>query len=91
MASRLLLLLCITLAANIAYAKKPRSSTAIKEFKFQNPCPAAGATKGSCKGYIIDHIVPLCADGADAAANMQWQTVAEAKMKDVEERKMCRL
>ncbi len=42
-----------------------------------------------CKGYIIDHIVPLCAGGADAAANMQWQTVQDAKVKDREERKMC--
>jgi hypothetical protein len=38
----------------------------------------------------VDHIVPLCAGGADRPRNMQWQTVAEAKAKDKEERAMCR-
>jgi hypothetical protein len=40
-------------------------------------------------GYVVDHIVPLCAGGADAASNMQWQTVEEAKVKDRQERAMC--
>jgi hypothetical protein len=33
-------------------------------------------------GYVVDHIVPLECGGADNPANMQWQTVAEAKAKD---------
>jgi len=41
------------------------------------------------KGYVVDHIVPLCAGGADAPSNMQWQTVEEAKVKDRQERTMC--
>ena len=41
------------------------------------------------KGYVVDHIVPLCAGGADASSNMQWQTVEEAKVKDRQERAMC--
>ena|SRR5579859_1063938 len=40
-------------------------------------------------GYVVDHIVPLCAGGADASSNMQWQTVAEAKVKDRRERAQC--
>jgi len=28
---------------------------------------------------VVDHIVPLCAGGADAPSNMQWQTVEAAK------------
>jgi hypothetical protein len=39
---------------------------------------------------VRDHIVPLCAGGADAPSNMQWQTTAEAKAKDREEVKACR-
>ena len=31
---------------------------------------------------MIDHIVPLACGGADAPANMQWQTIREAKAKD---------
>jgi hypothetical protein len=45
---------------------------------------------GKCPGYVIDHITPLCAGGADRWSNMQWQTVEEAKVKDHEERKLCR-
>jgi hypothetical protein len=33
-------------------------------------------------GYVVDHIVPLKRGGCDCPANMQWQTVAEAKAKD---------
>ena len=40
-------------------------------------------------GYVVDHIVPLCAGGADAPSNMQWQTVDAAKVKDRQERAMC--
>jgi hypothetical protein len=41
-------------------------------------------------GYVIDHIVPLACGGADAPSNMQWQTVAAAKLKDRTERVGCR-
>jgi hypothetical protein len=35
---------------------------------------------------VIDHVVPLACGGADAADNMQWQTVAAAHAKDRWER-----
>jgi len=38
------------------------------------------------KGYVVDHVDPLECGGADAPSNMQWQTVAEAKIKDRTER-----
>jgi len=41
-------------------------------------------------GYIVDHIVPLACGGPDKPSNMQWQTVAEARAKDKQERKNCR-
>jgi hypothetical protein len=44
-----------------------------------------GYPKGR-NGYIVDHIVPLECGGADVPANMQWQTVQEAKIKDRSER-----
>ena len=40
-------------------------------------------------GYVVDHVVPLCAGGADAPRNMQWQTVEQAKVKDRQERASC--
>ena len=34
------------------------------------------------KGYIVDHICALEVGGIDATINMQYQTIAEAKVKD---------
>jgi hypothetical protein len=56
----------------------------------KHSCPATGKTRGACPGYVVDHIKPLCAGGADHPSNMQWQTVKEAKKKDRREREMCR-
>ena len=70
-------------------AKAMRRESAKVEFKLQNPCPANGATKGPCKGYVIDHIKALPCGGADRPENMQWQTIAAAKEKDKWERKEC--
>jgi hypothetical protein len=41
------------------------------------------------KGYVIDHVVPLACGGADAPSNMQWQTIADAAVKDKTERAGC--
>lgn len=68
----------------------PRSRSAVEGFKRQNPCPANGAGRGSCPGYVVDHIKPLACGGADAPANMQWQTVQEGKEKDRWERIGCK-
>lgn len=66
-----------------------RSKASIAEFRRANPCPATGQPHGKCPGYVIDHITPLCACGADSPENMQWQTNAEAKAKDRLERQQC--
>lgn len=68
----------------------PRSSGVRAAFVKANPCPATGNPRGACPGYVVDHIIPLCAGGADHPSNMQWQTAAEAKIKDREERAQCR-
>lgn len=67
-----------------------RSEAAKDQFKRQHPCPATGKSSGPCPGYVIDHIVPLCASGPDAAYNMQWQTLQQSKDKDQWERKECK-
>lgn len=40
-------------------------------------------------GHVIDHIVPLACGGRDAPENMQWQTTADAHLKDRVERRGC--
>lgn len=71
-------------------AKELRSVAAKTAFVRANSCPATGATKGSCPGYVVDHIEPLCAGGADAPSNMQWQTLKDSKVKDRKEWAQCR-
>ena len=75
--------------SHAAQAKIHRSTAAKHAFQRENPCPSTGQHRGSCPGYIVDHIDPLCAGGADSPSNMQWQTVADAKLKDRIERRMC--
>ncbi|MBH9577767.1 HNH endonuclease signature motif containing protein [Inhella proteolytica] len=67
-----------------------RSAAAKAEFKRANPCPANGKRSGPCPGFVVDHIEPLCAGGADTPQNMQWQTQDAAKTKDREEIRHCR-
>ena len=61
----------------------------VMEFKRANPCPATGQSRGTCPGWIVDHIHPMCAGGEDAPHNMQWQTIEAAKIKDREEARQC--
>jgi len=67
----------------------PRSASARAAFKRSNPCPATGKRYGACPGYVIDHVIPLCACGLDAPQNMQWQTTKDSYIKDAEERRQC--
>lgn len=40
-------------------------------------------------GWVVDHVIPLCACGPDTVENMQWQTGTDAAIKDVLERQQC--
>ena len=81
--------LCLT---TLQVHSAERSSKARADFIRLNPCPATGSNKPhyACKGWVVDHIVPLACNGLDHHSNMQWQTVADAKAKDKWERKGCR-
>lgn len=78
------------LMSPVAAEAANRSHQAKSDFQRQHPCPATGNARGACPGYVIDHVQPLCAGGADKPANMAWQSVAEAKAKDRLERQQCR-
>lgn len=73
-----------------AHAGQHRSTAVKHDFQRAHPCPATGQHRGKCPGYVIDHIDPLCHGGADRPDNLQWQSVAEAKVKDRWERRLCR-
>ena len=85
------LLVALMLLAVTSSSGEARSYKARSDFVKMHACPVTQLYKMPCKGYVIDHIVPLCAGGADAPSNMQWQTYKESVRKDNEERAMCRL
>jgi len=64
-----------------AEGKIKRSESAKSVFRRTNPCPSTGRATGVCKGYEIDHKVPLYQGGADSSENMQWLSDTEHKAK----------
>ena len=85
-----LVLLVATSAPAFAWRHYPRDPEVPKQFQRQHPCPSTGRTSGRCPGYTRDHVVPLCAGGADSPSNMQWQTRHDAREKDEREWSQCR-
>ena len=80
----------VLLALLFSAQAEARSASERRAFARGNPCPSTGETRGKCPGYVVDHIVPLCASGADNPGNMQWQELAASKIKDKQEWRHCR-
>ena len=88
--SRHILLASLAALIEVAAGAAPRSSTAVRQFKAQQPCPATGQPGGPCPGWQIDHREALVCGGRDDLANLQWLTVEEHKAKTRVEVKLCR-
>lgn len=58
-----------------------RSSSQVRAFRVQHPCPSTGNARGACPGHQVDHIRPLCMGGEDKASNMQWMAIDDHKWK----------
>lgn len=68
----------------------PRSAAERLAFIRENPCPATGLRRGSCPGFEMDHIQPLCAGGADHRSNLQWLSVEDHRFKTRVDVRECR-
>jgi hypothetical protein len=55
-----------------------RNPVPVRAFRTKHPCPATGAVKGGCAGYVISYIKPLNRGGSDTTGNMRWRTIAQA-------------
>lgn len=84
------LLFSLVLLALFSEDATARSASEVRAFKHEHPCPATGKSRGKCPGWVVDHIIPLCAGGADDPSNMQWQEKEASKVKDKEEWRTCR-
>lgn len=85
------LIVIITLLLAVALPALARDRGQVRAFRRTHPCPATGKAAGSCPGWVVDHVVPLCLGGADHPVNMQWQEREASLKKDIEERRACRM
>jgi hypothetical protein len=81
-APALAFVLAVLLAAGLSAA--PRSRAPVRAF-----LKASGFPNGR-PGFVVDHVLPLCAGGADAPSNMQFQEHAASLVKDAHELALCR-
>lgn len=88
----LLLVLCgcllVLLLISISFAEATcppvhRSRAVVRHFMRQTGFPRGRS------GYVVDHVLPLCAGGMDAVSNLQWQALATSRVKDRQERAQC--
>lgn len=77
------------LLALVMLAAQARDPGQVREFRKTNPCPATGKVSGACPGWVVDHMVPLCAGGPDVPDNMMWQERKQSYRKDKYERQLC--
>ena len=83
------LVIFLALLPLLCDARIHRDHKAVAEFRRTTPCPATGKPEKKCKGFVVDHVVALACGGADRPANMQYQSIADAKAKDKWERRAC--
>lgn len=80
----------LALAAEACASSTKRSTAERNRFQRETLCPSTGKPAGACPGYVIDHVVPLCAGGEDHRRNMQWLTVEQHRAKSRDELARCR-
>ena len=68
---------CINCVRDLS-GRVSRNPAPVRAFRAKNPCPATRLVKGSCTGFVVDHIKPLNRGGGDTPENMRWRTIAQA-------------
>jgi hypothetical protein len=56
----------------------------------EHPCPATGRRSGACPGFEVDHVLAICAQGADAPSTMQWLSIELHRIKTRADAAACR-
>ena len=65
-----------------------RSAAVVDAFQREHPCPSTGKASGPCKGWAVDHVIPLACGGCDSLENMQWlkNTIKSCKGRECKDR-----
>lgn len=58
------------------------TTTTCRSYKVKHKFDVEQGYPHGRKGYVVDHICALAQGGIDATTNMQYQTLAESKVKD---------
>lgn len=87
---RLALACVMSLSPLLVEARIPRDRAEVRAFRAENPCPSTGLTRGRCDGWEVDHIIPLCAAGADKRENFQWISKEDHRFKTYVDVRECR-
>lgn len=82
------LILLVLALSTTAFARDPKQVAA---FRKTHACPATNLFTGACKGWVVDHVRPLCFSGADHPDNMTWEEQKVSYLKDAFEREACAL
>jgi len=73
----------VDMSLDIEVGTKRAPTPAMNQFRKQTGYP------NGRPGWVIDHLVPMCAGGPDDVANLQWQDRTASYRKDVFERALC--
>ncbi len=63
---------CTVEPKRTASGKILRRADVLRVFQTIHPCPSTGLTEGNCKGWSIDHVIPLACGGCDSVHNLAW-------------------
>ncbi len=83
------IILALVLFAAVPSPIAKRDPKQVSAFRKVNACPSTQKVTGACKGWVVDHIIPLCWGGEDKPANMAWEEVRQSYLKDRFEREAC--
>lgn len=85
-----LLCLSILLFGAAADARIARDRAEVRAFRAEHPCPSTGLRRSRCDGWQVDHIIALCAGGADKRWNLQWISIEDHRFKTYVDVRECR-
>lgn len=80
----------VALAVSMVLPALSRDRSEVRAFRVEHPCPATGQHRGACPGWQVDHIMPLCAGGADRPSNMHWLRTDDHRFKTLVDVRECR-